>query len=80
MWPSPQYANLTKEPKGWVAPSALTSAASGTADAVPVGPGVVTAVVSMGKGSKGKAKGTATAAQRGQGTKGKAFSFAAEGA
>ena len=77
---SPQYANLTKKPQGWVPPSAGTGAASGTEDAVPVGPGVATAVVSMGKGGKGKAKNKATANRRGQGAGGGAVSFAEEGA
>ena len=67
---SPQYASLTKKPQGWVATSAVTGAASGTEDAVPVGPAVATAVVSMGKG-KGR---------RGLGIKGKVVSFAAEDA
>ena len=50
---SPQYANLPKEPKDWVASSALTGAAGGPEDAVSVGPAAATAVVSMGKGGKG---------------------------
>ena len=71
---SPQYANLTKKPQGWVAPSAVTGAASGTEDAVPVGPAVATAVVSMGKGGKG-GKRVAKAITRTSGGKGKAVSF-----
>ena len=74
---SPQYANLTKKPQGWVAPSAGTGAASGTEDGVPVGPAVATAVVSMGTG---KAKNKATANRRGQGAGGRAVSFAEEDA
>ena len=69
---SPQYANPTKEPKDWVAPSAVTGAAGGTADAVFVGPAVATAVVSMGKDGKGKAKSKAATSRRGRGTTGKA--------
>ena len=64
---SPQYANLTKKPQGWVAPSAVTGAARGTEDAVPVGPAVATAVVSMGKG---KASSKAASNRRGQGAGG----------
>ena len=77
---SPQYANLIKKPQGWAPPYADTGAASDTEDAVPVGPGVATAVVSMGKGGRGNAKSNASAAQRGRGTKGKAVSFAEEDA
>ena len=77
----PQYANPTKKPPGWSAPSAATGAAGSTEDAVPVGPGVATAVVSMGKGGKGNAKSKAAASRRrGQGVKGKAVSFAEENA
>ena len=77
---SPQYANLTKEPKDWVAPSAVAGAAGGIADAVSVSHAVATAVVSMGKGGKGgkgKAKSKAATSRRGRGTTGKAASFAA---
>ena len=70
---SPQYANPTKKPQDWVAPSAATGAASGTEDAVPVGPAVATAAVSMGKG---KVKCKAATSRRGKGTTGKAVSFA----
>ena len=68
---SPHYANPTKEPKDWVATSALTGAAGGPADAVPVGPAAATAAVSMGKGGKG-GKGASknkkkVASQRGEG-------------
>ena len=77
---SPQYANPTKKPQGWVAPSAATGAAGGTDDAVSVGPAVATAVVSMGKGGRGAAKRKAAPNRRGQGATGKAGSFAEEGA
>ena len=78
---SPQYANPTKEPKDWVAQSALTGAAGGRAGAVSVGPAVATSVVSMGKDGKG-GKGASTnkkkvASQRG---KGKTAAFDEEGA
>ena len=59
--------------EGWVPPSAGFGAASDTEDAVPVGPGVATAVVSMGKG---KAKSKAATGRRGQGYTAKAVSFA----
>ena len=75
---SSQYANLTKEPEDWVAPSALTGAAGGPADAVPVGPALATAVVSMGKGGKGASKNKMKVeSQRG---KGKTVTFDVEGA
>ena len=70
---SPQYANLTKKPQGWVPPSAGTGAASGAEDAVPVGPAVATAVVPM-------AKSKAATSQRGQGYTAAAESFAEEDA
>ena len=71
---SPQYAHLTKKPQGWVPPYAGTGAASDNEDAVPVGPGVATAVVSMGKGGKG-GKRVARANTRMSGGKGKAAAF-----
>ena len=74
---SPQYANLTKKPQDEAAPFAVTGAAGGTADAVPVGPAVATAVVSMGEG---KASSKAASNRRGQGAGGRAVSFAEEGA
>ena len=77
---SPQYANLTKKPQDEVAPFAVTGAAGGTADAVPVGPAVATAVVSIGKGGRGNAKRKAASSGRGKGTTGKAVSFSEEGA
>ena len=75
---SPQYANLIKKPQGWAPPYADTGAASDTEDAVPVGPGVATAIVPMGKGRGGASKNKKkVASQRG---KGKYVTFDEEGA
>ena len=75
---SSQYANLTKEPKDRVAPSALSGSVCGLAVAVPVGPAVATAVVSIGKGDKGASKNMKKmASPRGQG---KSVTFDEEGA
>ena len=49
-----QYVNLTKEPKDWVAPSALTGAAGGPADAVSVRPAVATAVASTARAARAR--------------------------
>ena len=69
---SPQYANLIKKPQGWAPPHADTGATSGTEDAVPVGPAVATAVVSMGKGGKG---GKRAAKATARGFKGRSVAF-----
>ena len=69
---SPAYANLLKEPAGWVAPSAVDPL-SPLADGLPGNASAATSAEGLGKGGKGaftKKNLKKTAARRGKGLKG----------